>query len=130
MPTALTKKVSDANPYRHPMRAKLDTLYTRFDREWVYIYTILDEVHLSCDKGFKINADKQAFIVPPGSRCTVSGKGQVVSKWWSNHENVYPRYVVATGNSYTFTATANRTLIPDYGASPAKAASSNRIATD
>ncbi|WP_416993602.1 DUF4906 domain-containing protein [Alistipes ihumii] len=110
----LTRKVSDANPYQHPMTAYRDTLYTKFVKEWVYIYTKLDEVQLTSNTGYTINTDKQAFIVAPGSRCTISGKTLLpVVTWWSNPENVYPRRAVATGNSYTFTATANMTLIPD-----------------
>lgn len=110
----LTRKVSDANPYQHPMTAYRDTLYTEFVKEWVYIYTKLDEVQLTSNTGYTINTDKQAFIVLPGSRCTISGKTQLpVVTWWNNPENVYPRRAVATGNSYTFTATANMTLIPD-----------------
>ncbi|MCM1302215.1 MAG: DUF4906 domain-containing protein [Alistipes senegalensis] len=111
---ALTKKVSDANPYRHPMTFRTDTLYTRFDREWVYIYTELDEVLLVSDKPYDTDYAKQAFIVTPGSRCSISGKmGLPVITWWNNPENVSPRRIVATGNTYAFTATTNRTLIPD-----------------
>lgn len=110
----LTQKVSGANPYRHPMTAYRDTLYTEFVKEWVYIYTKLDEVQLTSNTGYTINTAKQAFVVRPGSRCTISGKTLLpVVTWWNNPENVSPRRAVATGNSYTFTATANLTLIPD-----------------
>lgn len=113
----LTRKISEANPYQHPMTAYRDTLYTEFVKEWVYIYTKLQEASLTCSNGYRIDESKQAFIVLPGSRCTISGKnGLAVTTWWSNPESVYPRRVVATGNSYTFTALANMSLIPGYDA--------------
>ena len=71
--SGLTRKVSDANPYQHPMTSYYDTLYTEFVKEWVYIYTKLDEVLLVSDTGFRIDRAKQAFIVAPGSRCSISG---------------------------------------------------------
>lgn len=127
----LTRKVSDANPYQHPMTAYRDTLYTEFVKEWVYIYTKLDEVQLTSNTGYTINTDKQAFIVLPGSRCTISGKTQLpVVTWWNNPENVYPRRAVATGNSYTFTATANMTLIPDCRMSSELPDKSTALSTD
>lgn len=127
---ALTKKVSDANPYRHPMTSRLDTLYTRFDREWVYIYTRLDEVLLVSDKPYNIDYDKQAFIVAPGSLCSISGKMELpVITWWSNPDTVSPRRIVATGNTYVFTATTNLTLIPDCRMPSKEELSANPTAT-
>lgn len=125
----LTRKVSESNPYQHPMTAYRDTLYTEFVKEWVYIYTKLDEVLLVSDKGFKTDNAKQAFIVPPGSKCSISGKiGMLVTTWWSNPENVLPRRIVSTDNPYDFTATANRTLIPGYDAVSKEEASSRHTA--
>ncbi len=127
---ALTKKVSDANPYRHPVTSRLDTLYTRFDREWVYIYTRLDEVLLVSDKPYDTDYNKQAFIVTPGSHCSISGKmGLPVITWWNNPENVSPRRIVAMGNTYAFTATTNLTLIPDCRMSSKEELSANPTAT-
>ncbi len=112
---ALTQKVSDANPYRHPMTFRVDTLYTRFDRERVFIYTKLDEVKFTCNRDYQIDEAKQAFIVIPGSYCTISGKDErIVTTWWNNPDNVLPRYIVSTSNPYNFIATANMTLIPGY----------------
>lgn len=113
----LTQKVSDANPYQHPMTAYRDTLYTEFVKEWVYIYTKLDEVLLVCDKGFKTDNAKQAFIVPPGSRCSISGKlfdDRTVVAWWDAYEDKYYRRKVSTNSIFDFTATANRTLVPEF----------------
>ena len=127
---ALTKKVSDANPYRHPMTSRLDTFYTRFDREWVYIYTRLDEVLLVSDKPYDTDYAKQAFIVTPGSHCSISGKmGLPVITWWNNPENVSPCRIVAMGNTYAFTATTNLTLIPDCRMSSKEELSANPTAT-
>lgn len=126
----LTQKVSDANPYQHPMTSFRDTLYTELVKEWVYIYTKLDEVQLTSNTGYTINTDKQAFVVRPGSRCTISGKMLLpVVTWWNNPDNVSPRRAVATGNSYTFTATANITLIPDCRMASKEELTSNRTAT-
>ena len=126
----LMQKVSVANPYRHPMTAYRDTLYTEFVKEWVYIYTKLDEVLLVSNTGFKIDQAKQAFIVAPGSKCSISGKiGLPVMRWWSNPENVYPRRVVSTDNPYSFIATANMTLIPGYDAVSKEELTSDRTAT-
>ena len=47
----LTQKVSDANPYRHPMNFRVDTLYAKFQSERVYIYTRIKEV------SFTVRAD-------------------------------------------------------------------------
>ena len=111
----LTQKVSDANPYQHPMTSYYDTLYTKINREWVYIYTDLDNVNFVSNLGYTIDRQKQAFVVFPASRCEISGKeGIAVQRWWNNPQNTYPRQVVATGNVYAFTATENRTLLPDF----------------
>lgn len=127
--SGLTRKVSDANPYQHPMTSYYDTLYTEFVKEWVYIYTKLDEVLLVSNTGFRIDRDKQAFIVAPGSRCSISGKiGMLVTTWWDQPESSLVRRVVSTANPYDFTATANRTLIPGYDAVSKEEASSRRAA--
>lgn len=127
--SGLTRKVSDANPYQHPMTSYYDTLYTEFVKEWVYIYTKLDEVLLVSNTGFRIDRDKQAFIVAPGSRCSISGKiGMLVTTWWDQPESSLVRRVVSTANPYDFTATANRTLIPGYDAVSKEEASSRRTA--
>lgn len=126
--SGLTRKVSEANPYQHPMTSYRDTLYTEFVKEWVYIYTKLNEAQLTSDTGYTINTAKQAFIVLPGSRCSISGKiGRIVTTWWSNPENVLPRYIVSTDNPYSFTATANRTLIPGYDAVSKEEITSSRV---
>lgn len=113
----LTQKVSDANPYRHPMTAYRDTLYTEFVKEWVYIYTKLDEVLLVSNTGFRIDQAKQAFIMAPGSRCSISGKlfdDRTVVAWWDAYEDKYYRRKVSTNSIFDFTATANRTLVPEF----------------
>lgn len=113
----LTQKVSDDNPYRHPMTSFRDTLYTEFVKEWVYIYTKLDEVQLTSNTGYTINTAKQAFIVLPGSRCSISGKnGLAVTTWWDKPETSTIRRIVSTDNPYSFIATANMTLVPGYDA--------------
>lgn len=128
--SGLTRKVSEANPYQHPMTSYRDTLYTEFVKEWVYIYTKLNEVVLVSDIPYRIDEAKQAFIVSPGSRCSISGKiGRIVTTWWSNPENVLPRYIVSTDNPYSFTATANRTLIPGYDAVSKEELTNNRTTT-
>lgn len=126
--SGLTRKVSEANPYQHPMTSYRDTLYTEFVKEWVYIYTKLNEVVLVSDIPYRVDEAKQAFIVSPGSRCSISGKiGRIVTTWWSNPENVLPRYIVSTDNPYSFTATANRTLIPGYDAVSKEEITSSRV---
>lgn len=113
----LTQKVSVANPYQHPMTAYRDTLYTEFVKEWVYIYTKLDEVLLVSNTGFKIDQAKQAFIVAPGSRCSISGKlfdDRTVVAWWDEYEDKYYRRKVSANSIFDFTATANRTLVPEF----------------
>ena len=126
--SGLTRKVSEANPYQHPMTSYRDTLYTEFVKEWVYIYTKLNEVVLVSDIPYRVDEAKQAFIVSPGSRCSISGKiGRIVTTWWSNPENVLPRYIVSTDNPYNFTATANRTLIPGYDAVSKEEITSSRV---
>ena len=128
--SGLTRKVSEANPYQHPMTSYRDTLYTEFVKEWVYIYTKLNEVVLVSDIPYRVDEAKQAFIVSPGSRCSISGKiGRIVTTWWSNPENVLPRYIVSTDNPYSFTATANRTLIPGYDAVSKEELTNNRTTT-
>lgn len=124
----LTQKVSDANPYRHPMNFRVDTLYAKFQSERVYIYTRIKEVSFTCSSGYQIDEAKQAFIVLPGSRCTISGKdGRLVSVWWDKPETSMIRRIVSTDNPYSFTATANRTLIPGYDAVSKEEITSNRV---
>ena len=127
--SGLTRKVSEANPYQHPMTSYRDTLYTEFVKEWVYIYTKFNEVVLVSDIPYRIDEAKQAFIVSPGSRCSISGKiGRIVTTWWDNPESSLVRRIVSTDNPYSFTATANRTLIPGYDAVSKEEASSRRTA--
>lgn len=124
----LTRKVSEANPYQHPMTSYRDTLYTEFVKEWVYIYTKLNEVVLVSDIPYRIDEAKQAFIVSPGSRCSISGKiGRIVTTWWDNPESSLVRRIVSTDNPYSFTATANRTLIPGYDAVSKEEITSSRV---
>ncbi len=124
----LTQKVSDANPYRHPMNFRVDTLYAKFQSERVYIYTRIKEVSFTCSSGYQIDEAKQAFIVLPGSRCTISGKdGRLVSVWWDKPETSMIRRIVSTDNPYSFTATANRTLIPGYDAVSKEEITSSRV---
>ena len=126
--SGLTRKVSEANPYQHPMTSYRDTLYTEFVKEWVYIYTKLNEVVLVSDIPYRIDEAKQAFIVSPGSRCSISGKiGRIVTTWWDNPESSLVRRIVSTDNPYSFTATANRTLIPGYDAISKEEITSSRV---
>ncbi|WP_304719822.1 DUF4906 domain-containing protein [uncultured Alistipes sp.] len=126
----LTQKVSDANPYQHPMTFRVDTLYTKFQSERVYIYTRIKEVSFVCPSGYQIDESKQAFIVLPGSRCTISGKdGRFVSVWWDKPETSMIRRIVSTDNPYNFIATANMTLIPGYDAVSKEELTSDRTAT-
>ncbi len=126
--SGLTRKVSEANPYQHPMTSYRDTLYTEFVKEWVYIYTKLKEVVLVSDIPYRIDEAKQAFIVSPGSRCSISGKiGRIVTTWWDNPESSLVRRIVSTDNPYSFTATANRTLIPGYDAISKEEITSSRV---
>ena len=126
----LTQKVSDANPYRHPMNFRVDTLYAKFQSERVYIYTRIKEVSFTCSSGYQIDEAKQAFIVSPGSRCSISGKiGRIVTTWWDNPESSLVRRIVSTDNPYSFTATANMTLIPGYDAVSKEELTNNRTTT-
>ena len=126
----LTQKVSDANPYRHPMNFRVDTLYAKFQSERVYIYTRIKEVSFTCSSGYQIDESKQAFIVLPGSRCTISGKdGRYVSVWWDKPETSMIRRIVSTDNPDSFTATANMTLIPGYDAVSKEELTNNRTTT-
>ena len=126
----LTQKVSDANPYRHPMNFRVDTLYAKFQSERVYIYTRIKEVSFTCSSGYQIDEAKQAFIVLPGSRCTISGKdGRLVSVWWDKPETSMIRRIVSTDNPYSFIAAANLTLIPGYDAISKEELTNNRTTT-
>ena len=110
----LTREVSQANPYRYPMTRTRDTLYAKFARDQVYIYTRIDEVNFSSHNGYKVDLLKQAFIVPYGSRCTISSRNGQLVRWWDGPEDAFPRHIVSAENPYSFTATANITLWPSY----------------
>ncbi len=110
----LTREVSQANPYRYSMTRTRDTLYAKFARDRVYIYTRIDEVNFSSPNGYQVDLLKQAFIVPYGSRCTISSRNGQLVRWWNSPEDAFPRYIVSTENPYSFTATANITLWPSY----------------
>lgn len=114
---ALTRFVSSDDPYRHPMTTFRDTLYMDFTQESVYIYTDIEYVTISSDKGYRIDAEKQAFAVPPGSRCTLCGTaGKTVAVWWDNYTGHYPRKELSREPEYTFTARENLKAIPEYKA--------------
>ena len=113
----LTHPVAAENPYRHPMKSFRDTLYVNFEQEAVYIYTQVDLVEMSCDSDFRTDYEKQAFVVPIGSRCTFRGTaGKTVAVWWSNFENHYPRKELSREPEYSFTAWDNCNVVPEYPA--------------
>ena len=113
----LTHPVAAENPYRHPMKSFRDTLYVNFEQEAVYIYTQVDLVEMSCDSDFRTDYEKQAFVVPIGSRCTFRGTaGKAVAVWWSNFENHYPRKELSREPEYSFTAWDNCNVVPEYPA--------------
>ena len=111
----LTQFVSAENPYRHPMKRFRDTLYVDFVQEAVYIYTHVDLVEISCDGAYRIDQEKQAFVVPIGSRCTFKGiGGKTVAVWWSNFIGHYPRKELSRKPEYSFTAWENRNVVPEF----------------
>ena len=113
----LTQFVSAENPYRHPMKIFRDTLYVDFVQEAVYIYTHVDLVEISCDGAYRIDQEKQAFVVPIGSRCTFKGiGGKTVAVWWSNFIGHYPRKELSREPEYSFTAWDNCNVVPEYPA--------------
>ena len=113
----LTQFVSAENPYRHPMKSFRDTLYVDFVQEAVYIYTHVDLVEISCDGAYRIDQEKQAFVVPIGSRCTFKGiGGKTVAVWWSNFIGHYPRKELSREPEYSFTAWDNCNVVPEYPA--------------
>lgn len=113
----LTRLVSAENPYRHPMKSFRDTLYVNFEQEAVYIYTHVDLVEMSCDGDFRTDYEKQAFVVPIGSRCTFRGaEGKTVAVWWSNFVGHYPRKELSREPEYSFTAWENCNVVPEYPA--------------
>ena len=98
-------------------------------RASVHLHAV-KEVSFTCSSGYQIDEAKQAFIVLPGSRCTISGKdGRFVSVWWDKPETSMIRRIVSTDNPYSFTATANRTLIPGYDAVSKEELTNNRTTT-
>lgn len=111
----LTQFVSAENPYRHPMKSFRDTLYVDFVQEAVYIYTHVDLVEISCDGAYRIDQEKQAFVVPIGSRCTFKGiGGKTVAVWWSNFIGHYPRKELSREPEYSFTAWENCNVVPEF----------------
>lgn len=111
----LTRRISQDNPYQYPMVAFRDTLYANTVRESVYIYSDLDNIVIESDKGYRTAPEKEAFIVPPGSRCTLRAvAGKTVAVWWSNKVNVYPRKELSREPAYSFTAKANFNAIPEF----------------
>lgn len=113
----LTHPVAAENPYRHPMKSFRDTLYVNFEQEAVYIYTQVDLVEMSCDSDFRTDYEKQAFVVPIGSRCTFRGTaGKTVAVWWSNFVGHYPRKELSREPEYSFTAWENCNVVPEYPA--------------
>ncbi len=113
----LTRLVSAENPYRHPMKSFRDTLYVNFEQEAVYIYTHVDLVEMSCDGDFRTDYEKQAFVVPIGSRCTFRGaEEKTVAVWWSNFVGHYPRKELSREPEYSFTAWDNCNVVPEYPA--------------
>ena len=72
---------------------------------------------MSCDSDFRTDYEKQAFVVPIGSRCTFRGTaGKTVAVWWSNFENHYPRKELSREPEYSFTARDNCNVVPEYPA--------------
>lgn len=111
----LTWPVSAEEPYSHSLTAFRDTLYMDFVQEAVYIYTDVDLVEISCDGAYRIDHEKQAFVVSIGSRCTFKGiGGKTVAVWWSNYVGHYPRKELSRETEYSFTAWENCTVAPEY----------------
>ena len=111
----LSNMVSTAYSYNYPMTTFKSVLYTKFHKEQVYIYSDLDNTNFYSDNGYTTDSSKQAYIVKPGSRCTISAAtDKTFVAWWSNYVNHYPRKKLSTASDYSFTASANTTVVPEY----------------
>lgn len=84
-----------------------------FRQETAYIY--VDLVEISCDGAYRIDQEKQAFVVSIGSRCTFKGiGGKTVAVWWSNFIGHYPRKELSREPEYSFIAWENCNVVPEF----------------
>lgn len=111
----LSNMASTVYSYNYPVTKFKSVLYTKFHKELVYIYSDLNNTTFYSDNGYTTDSSKQAYIVKPGSRCTISAAiGKTFMAWWSNYVNHYPRKKLSTASDYSFTAKANTTIVPEY----------------
>ena len=111
----LYNMASTAYSYNYPVTTFKSVLYTKFHKELVYIYSDLNNTTFYSDNGYTTDSSKQAYIVKPGSRCTISAAAdKTFVAWWSNYVNHYPRKKLSTVSDYSFTAKANTTIVPEY----------------
>ena len=111
----LSNMASTVYSYNYPVTTFKSVLYTKFHKELVYIYSDLNNTTFYSDNGYTTDSSKQAYIVKPGSRCTISAAAdKTFVAWWSNYVNHYPRKKLSTVSDYSFTAKANTTIVPEY----------------
>lgn len=109
-----TELLSSSATYTYKPRTTFDTIYARFDHKDITIYTDPQLVVFTSDRGSRLDLDQEAFIVPYGSRCTLTVDYQIpLFKGW------YDKYygqgtLLSTSRSYSFVATSDRRIYPGY----------------
>ena len=89
-------------------------IYPYFEASKVHIITDIYKVSLECDAPYEVDQDEESFIVPAGSRCTLSVNNELpLFRGWYDQtggQNV----LLGTARSITFTATEKRAVMPGY----------------
>ena len=114
---SLSAALSPETPPRpEELKAALLAVYAKFERDpsEVYIGTSsVEEVCFASDRGYGIE-DIETFVVPYGSRCTISVGDDLFFEGFYDGWNRETATRLTAQTSYTFTATEDRNIVPHY----------------
>ena len=111
-----TKLLSERQSYTYVPTWFSASVYAKFERDpsEVYIGTSsVEEVCFASDRGYGIE-DIETFVVPYGSRCTISVGDDLFFEGFYDSWNRETATRLTAQTSYTFTATEDRNIVPHY----------------
>ncbi len=111
-----TRLLSERQSYTYVPTWFSASVYAKFERDpsEVYIGTSsVEEVCFASDRGYGIE-DIETFVVPYGSRCTISVGDDLFFEGFYDGWNRETATRLTAQTSYTFTATEDRNIVPHY----------------
>lgn len=113
-----TRLLSPDETYSYVPQYTSASLFPRFEqqKDSVVVETDLSAA-FTCDHAYRVDPDREAYIVPYGSRCTLTAAPSILFTGWYDARDAATRRLLTAERSYAFTATENRIVIPGYRSS-------------